>query len=379
MKTIKLLKYTLVIFLSLGIFSCTTKPKENKNTTTTEQLNHAASFQIEKRDGYTLITVTRPWPGATKSYTYALYPKGKTKPKGTFDAVIATPVEKIVVTSTTHIPALEALGVENTLIGFPDTKYISSPKTRARIDGGNVKELGINESINTEVIIDLNPEVIIGFAIDSKNETYATIEKAGIPVVYNGDWTEETPLGKAEWIKFFAPFFNKEATADSIFNTIANNYVEAKKIAATTTNQPTVLSGAMFRDIWNLPGGKSWMAQYIKDAHADYIWKDTQTTGSLTLNFETVYEKGADADFWIGPGQFTGYGQMTADNGAYADFKAFKNKSIFTFSKTVGATGGLLYYELEPSRPDLVLKDLIYYLHPGTLTNYEPFFFKPLD
>ena len=62
----------------------------------------------------------------------------------------------------------------------------------------------------------------------------------------------------------------------------------------------------------------------------------------------------------------------------YLQFDAYKRRKIFTTANTLGDTGGTLYYELAPQRPDLVLKDLIHILHPGLLPNYEPFFFKPL-
>ena len=108
----------------------------------------------------------------------------------------------------------------NTLIGFPGTEYISSETIRARIDNGFIRELGKNEGINTEVILELNPEVVIAFGIDGNNKTYETIKKSNIPVIYNGDWTEASPLAKAEWIKFFGVLFEKEKEADSIFDHI---------------------------------------------------------------------------------------------------------------------------------------------------------------
>jgi iron complex transport system substrate-binding protein len=284
-----------------------------------------------------------------------------------------------VVTSTTHIPALEALGVENTLVGFPETQYISSTKTRKNIDSGKIIDLGINESINTEILINLQPDLVIGFSINDSNKTYETIKNSGISVVYNGDWVEKTPLGKSEWIKFFAPFFNKEKEADSIFSSIETEYLIAKKIAEKAIKKPTVLCGAMFKDIWNLPSGESWAAQFLKDANTNYLWSDTTGTGSLSLSFESVLEKAQNADFWINTSQFSTYQELDNDNAHYSQFKAYKNKKAYTFSLTKGETGGLLYYELAPNRPDIVLKDLIHIVHPELLPNHQPFFFKPLE
>lgn len=371
----------LLIAFSLALFNSCKEKASNTTVEVTEntKIEYAKGFSISKSGNVTIIKVTNPWPSAESAFTYALVPKNTKPPKGNFDAIVEVPIQTLVATSTTHIPALEALGVETKLKGFPGTAYVSSSKTRKLIDNGNIAELGANESINTEMLLNLDPDVVIGFSIDSRNKTYQTIERAGIPVVYNGDWVEETPLGKAEWIKFFAPFFGKEKEADNLFNEIAYQYNEAKQLAASSEDTPTVVAGAMYKDVWYLPGGKSWMAEFLKDANGEYLWKDDTATGSLSLSFETVYDKAINADYWIGPGQFISYEQLIRDSERYKDFKAFKNKNIFTFSKTTGATGGLLYYELAPSRPDLVLKDMIYLLHPGVLSNYQPYFFKPLD
>lgn len=347
-------------------------------------IEYAKGFTVEKwTNGLTVIKISSPWPNAKTSFTYALVPKeilGQIElNKEDFDAVIGVPVATLVATSTTHIPALEALGQTDKLVGFPDTKYISSLETRKRIDAGSVKELGQNESLNTEMIIALNPELVIGFGIDSNNKAYGTIMRSGIPVVYNGDWTEESPLGKAEWIKFFAPFFQQEAKADSIFKAIETDYQKTRLLASKAVNRPTVLSGSLYKDVWYLPGGKSWASQFLEDAYTDYLWKDTKETGSLSLSLESVLEKGRGAEYWISPSQYTSYTQMEEANRHYSQFSAFKNKKIYTYANSKGATGGMLYFELAPNRPDLVLRDLIHIFHPELLPEHTPLFFKPLD
>ena len=377
-----------VLFLSFLLFLCGCKEKKKETSLLETPINsssisYAKGFTIEnKASGITIIKVLTPWPNAEATYTYALIPKEKqaliTLNKDEFDAIITIPVENVVVTSTTHIPALEVLGVLNKLIGFPDTKYISSKKARRLIDKGEIKELGVNESLNTEAVIALQPSIIFGFAVTGENRVYETIQRSNIPVVYNGDWVEETPLGKAEWIKFFAPFFGKVEQANSIFKEIEESYLDAKKLAATSTKKPTVLSGALYKDIWYLPGGKSWAANFLKDANANYLWNNNTDNGSLSLSWESVLDVAKNADYWIGPAQFNSYQEMETSSKHYLQFDAYKKRKIFTSANTMGDTGGTLYYELAPQRPDLVLKDLIHILHPGLLPNYKPFFFKPL-
>lgn len=342
-------------------------------------IEYAKGFTISKNSQYTSIDVLGPWPNSEESFKYVLIPKGANAPQIDYDALIEVPIDKIVVTSTTHIPALEALNEIDKLVGFPDTKYVSSEAARKRIDNGEIIELGMNESINTEILIDMEPDVVVGFSINSQNKTYDAIQRSGISVAYNGDWAEETPLGKAEWIKFFAPFFGKEKLADSIFNSIEKEYQRVKDIAKKSKSRPTVFSGAMFKDVWYMPTGESWAGQFLKDANANYLWKETKGTGSLALNFESVLEKAKNADVWLGSSQFTSYAELDDSNPHYSLFDAYKNKNIYTFSLTKGATGGILYYELAPNRPDVVLKDIIHILHPELLPNHKLFFFKPLE
>lgn len=376
----------LFFLIALLILACkeekSTGPLSKQDTTST-QIKHSKGFRIvDREEGLKILYVTSPWPNSDLEFKYALVPNDRKKLADKWinevDAVIPIPVEKLVVTSTTHIPALESLGVTDRLIGFPQTKYVSSPDTRSRIDSGEIHELGSNESLNTEMTIAIEPDLIVGFGIDNQNKAYQAIESTGIPVVYNGDWAEETPLGKAEWIKFFAPFFGLESKADSIFRQIEKDYTNLSELAQTATHRPVILSGALYKDVWYLPAGDSWAARFIEDANGNYLWRESKGTGSLSLGLESVLERGTEADIWISPSQFTSYSEMERANDHYAKFKPFQERRLFTFSGTRGPTGGLWYYELAPSRPDIVLKDLIHIFHPELLPDHELYFFKPV-
>ncbi|WP_299126987.1 ABC transporter substrate-binding protein [uncultured Winogradskyella sp.] len=374
------------VLLFFAFASCKSEPAKQliENTVGKAlELKYADGFTVKDYGSYVTIKIYKPWPNAKKVFRYAILKDDKninwSLEKSRFDFVISDDIKKIVVTSTTHIPALELLGVEQTLVGFPGTNYISSKKTRQRIDEGHIRELGKNEGINTEVLLELNPDVVIGFGVDGVNKTFETIKKASIPVIYNGDWVESSALAKAEWIKFFGVLFNKEKEADSIFNKIENDYLAAKSIATEAKRRPTILSGAMHKEVWYMPNGSSAEAQFLKDANVDYLWSNTSGNGSLALNFEVVLDKAKDADIWLNPSYYTSYSQLKEASNLYSNFSAFKNKLVYTFSNTTGATGGVLYYELGTTRPDIVLKDIIKVCHPELLEDYTPYFFKKLS
>ena len=374
-------KFYFLPIILLFIFSCKddqNKIEVQKNLPT--KITYARGFEIENFNDHKVLKISNPWPGADKIYTYLLKKNDLTiEGEENYDGIVQIPVANLVVTSTTHIPSLEMLGVENLLVGFPNLNYISSVKTRRLIENDKIKELGKNEDINTEVLIDLSPDVVVTFSIKGGNKTVSTIQKTGIPVIYNSDWTETHPLGKAEWVKFFGALVDKEMEADSIFSEIENNYNAAKDLAAKAKAKPTVLSGAMYKDIWYLPQGNSWAARFIEDANGEYLWKESKGTGSHSLNLETVLEKGKKAQYWIGPGQFTSFEQMNEMHTVYREFEAFKQKKIYSFTTIKGATGGVLYYELAPNRPDIVLKDIIKILHPQLLPEHKLYFFSLLE
>ena len=373
------LKIVLIASL-LAIVSCKKEAQRAVLKSASAKITHAKGFDIVEEKGNKKLIIKSAYQNATEDATYPLSKKiPSTALANTKLNTIQIPVKNIVVTSTTHIPMVELLQSENTIVGFPHGQYVSSARTRKLLDAGKIAEIGKENSLNTEILLDLQPELVVGYSVTSPDKSLTTLQKAGINVIYNGDWLEETPLGKAEWIKFFGVLFDKEKQADSIFKAIETNYVNAKKTALLGLQKPTVLSGAiMSKDIWNLPAGESFVAQFLKDANLTYLWKDTKGKGSLSLSFESVFDKGANADIWIAPGYFTTKKQLLESNALYAKFKAFQDDNIYTPTTKKGKSGGVLYYELATTRPDLVLKDLIKITNPALLPDYELVFFEKM-
>ncbi|WP_397446712.1 ABC transporter substrate-binding protein [Polaribacter sp. R77954] len=365
----------------LVFFSCKKEIQKNDSEITHKSsIKYAKGFDIVDENGVKKLIIKSAYQNSENTFAYIIKKKNKNTIVDNKYDEINVPIEKIVVTSTTHIPMIELLSAETSIVGFPYSKYVSSEKTRALIDAGNIKEIGKESALNTEILLDLQPELVVGYSVSSADKSLTTIQKSGINVIYNGDWLEESPLGRAEWIKFFGVLFAKEKQADSIFKMIERNYLEAKQIALKATKQPTILSGAiMSKDIWNLPAGNSFVAQFLKDANLNYLWETSKGKGSLSLSFESVFDKGQNADFWIAPGYFASKEQMLNSNRLYEKFEAFQKNKIYTPTTKKGKTGGVLYYELAPTRPDLVLKDIIKISNPELLPIYEFTFFEKMQ
>ena len=367
---------SIVFIFFILLFSCNSPQKKTEiRTSESSVIFYAKGFQLFHYEGYSKMIIK-----GYKPETYIFY-KEKTQIPDSLQAYkkIKIPIQKIVVTSTTHIPSLEALNTENTLVGFPNTDYISSEKTRQRIDNKKVIELGIGQTINLEQLILLQPDIFVGYTMQGEMKQLENIAQAGIKVLLNNDWQEQNPLGRAEWIKFFGVLYDKNTEAEEIFKNIEKNYKYYQNLAKKTTEKPTVFCGSMFKDTWYMPQGENWAAQLIADANGDYLWKKTKGSESLALSFEMVFSKAQNADFWIGSGQYTTVNQLVEENKLYKHFKVFSTKNIYTYNQKKGASGGSLFFELAPTRPDLVLKDLVKILHPELLKNEPLTFYDKLQ
>lgn len=366
----------LPLVLLLFTIGCVSKTKK-EDTPIPSLLRYAKGFTITPEKGYTKVTVNTPYKNAEKSLTYILYKAGTPQPKALADAYVKVPVPSIVCTSTTHIPLLDYLGETDKLVGFPTTDYISSTKMRKRIEAGKVAELGIDQSLNIEKLLSLNPGVVMAYTMSSDFGQFSKINEAGIPVLINAEYLEPHPLGRAEWIKLAGLLFDKQAEADSVFSTIEQNYLEIQKrvLNVAGQNAPTVMSGTIYGDAWYAPGGQNYAGKLLDDAGFNYLWKEDTTSGFLALSYESVLEKAQQATYWIGAGSYSSLAEMREANEKYLYFNPFKTQQVYSYNKRMGAKGGSEFLELGYLRPDLILKDLVKIGHPELLPEHELYFY----
>lgn len=373
------MKRQIYILLSITIFvGCRPYSDPEQDIVKNAQLSYASGFSIHQQKDYTLIEVITPYKNADKGLRYVLYPRNTEKPHIEADAFIPIPIQSIVCTSTTHIPLLDYLGETDKLVGYPTTDYISSEKMRNRIDGGYVTELGIDNAINIEKLIELNPELVMAYTMSSDFGQFNKIQEAGIPVLINAEYMELNPLGRAEWIKLAGLLFGKEEKADSVFNMIETEYSNTLQKVEKVKNYPSVMSGSMYSDTWYLPGGRNYAAKLLSDAGFKYLWKQDTTTSFLALSYEVVLDKANKADYWIGASNFKSLKEMKEANERYSFFNPFTASTVYSYDKRIGAKGGSEFLELGYLRPDLILKDLVKIGHPEILPNHELFFYYKL-
>jgi iron complex transport system substrate-binding protein len=346
------------------------------STDTVTSINYAQGFQIEAQPDYTLVTVRNPWNTNQILQRYVLVPKSTelpgNLPEGT---LIRTPLERTISYGSVQCSFFAEFNALSTLVGVCEPQYINIPYIHEKIGEGKIADLGPAANPFIEKIMMIDPEAI--FAAPLQGGNYNQDVKLGIPFIECMDYMEPSPLGRAEWIRFYGLFFDKKDRADSLFTETVNAYNQLKELSAQVAKRPLVLTETIYNGIWYLPGGNSYMARLFRDAGADYPWKDDTSTGSIGLSFESVLDKAEKADFWLikynASSELT-YKELVKNNANYTFFDAYKHKNIYTCH-----TGKVLYHEELPIHPDYILKDLVWIFHPELLPDYSPKYYTKMN
>ena len=345
-------------------------------------LQYAQGFRVDYFDAYRVVTVLASGSGTQKKFQYILVQRGDKSPDG-YEGVprIEIPVRTVITTSTTHLPHIEKLGEIHSLIGIDNIKYVSSEAVNQRFAAGKLAEVGRDRSIDLEKVLVLQPDLVITDS-QAQDNALVALQEAGVPVVINAAYAEPSLLGRVEWIKFVGTFFDKEGLASAQFDSIVARY-EARR--ALTQNlpadkRPTVFVGSLWRGTWFMSGGKTYAAQLLRDAGANYLWADDGSQQSLALDFETVYEKAHDADCWITMrNAWYSRDDVVAEDARYRKFAAFKTGNVFNANARLNAHGGNDYWETGLIEPDVVLADIIKILYSDLLLDHQLKYYRKLD
>lgn len=359
--------------------SCSNKSKPTDNTvgkSTTVEIKYAKGFTIRNgENGMRLVDVKDPQKGKSKTYHFALVngsgqgvaiPDGYTR--------INVPIKRTILMTMLQLSNFTALNAHDVVKGITGTKNLFNKDILERVKRGDIVKIGMEGNFDTELVMAANADLI--FISPFKRGGYDAIKESGVPLVPHLGYKELDPLGQAEWIKFVGMFIGKEKEASKIFDEIASRYNTLKAKVATTKERPTILSGEMHGGNWYAVGGKNYLAQIFRDAGADYIIHD-ENTGGVPIEFESLYAKAANADYWrilnSFPGDFS-YDALEKSETRNKLFKAFKERKVIYCNMKRTA-----YYEISPVEPDKVLADFVAIFHPELMPkDYKPTFYKLL-
>jgi len=338
-------------------------------------MSEAKLVDVIHAKGYTRVDVKDPWRSGNVLHTYILVPEKdvlpKKLPKGT---VIRTPVKNVLVYSSVHSSVLRELGAGEAIKGVCDAQYFNDSIIAAGIKDGAIIDCGNSMQPSIEKVIEMRPDAIM--LSPYQDATYGQIAKLGVPIVECADYMEYTPLGRAEWIKFYGELVGKPALADSIYNKVVADYKKVKEtVSGKKLSKPMVLTENLISGIWNVPGGQSYMAQFIKDAGGDYPWADDTNTGSLTLDFNQVLAKAQSADIWlIKSPAIRSLSDLKSSYSLNDQFKAYKTGNVY-----VCDTNTSHFFDRFPFHPEVLLMEYFKIFHPEQGSDYVLQFFNKVD
>ena len=377
--------YFLLAVALLSIFSC--NPKQNRpgiasifeaipDSLLVSKVKYAKGFDLYEAEQVRKLVVYHPELPETIIATFYITDSSVLAAYNMSDAqnVVKINSNRTAVFSATQLNAFDKLLLLGHVTGITESKYINNKHIKEKLKKGEIIELGANNHYFIEKIMSLQPDYI--FYSPYKFTANHPLKATGIPLIPFYDYHENTPLGRAEWIKFTAAFFDGYARADSLFRDIERQYVYYRSLTSGVTSKPTVFSDKYFNGQWYVPGGKSYIAALFSDAGADYLWKEDSHTGSFPLDYEVVYSKAHEADFWRIVGSYgdqSSYEALAEENSLYENFKAFHNKHVIWCDARKTA-----YFEQSSLEPHLLLADLIFAFHPEILPGYQPKYYHIL-
>lgn len=287
------------------------------------------------------------------------------------------PFKRIILLNASLSGYISALNSEDKIIGVTSPEYIYSEKIHHLIDEGKIANVGNDQKYEIEKIISLKPDAIFTNYIPNFENTYDVLRKSGIEIIFLNEYSEELPLEKSAYIKVFGELLGKKNTADSLYQVIEKNYNYLKNRARLTQKQPLVLTNEMYGNQWHMPGGKTQIANYLKDANAEYLFKDNTETKSVPFSFEEVYALSENAEYWVNVGNYSTKKELLAVNPLYEKLNVFNKGKIFSIN---GRTREMAndYFESGAVRVDWVLKDYIKAFHPKILRNEKYTYIKEL-
>ena len=366
-----LLSGAVLMALLLMLSGChRTRSAQTVTAGDTIPLRYAQNLTMVRYSDGILVELKDPWHEGRILHRYWLTEDSNRKPSSLHTSLsslhsplssIKFPLQRSVVFNTAHASLIGMLNATDRIAGVADLKYMLLPDVQRRVQQGEIVDCGNSMSPDIEQIVSLHADAILLSPFENSGG-YGRLEKLGIPIIECADYMETSPLGRAEWMRFYGLLFGCSQQADSLFSMVEHAYC-ALRDSVSTSAPLKILTERLTGSTWYVPGGKSTVGRLIADAGATYAWADDDHSGSLALSFETVLSKSGNADVWLmntSSSQPFTYESLAAEHHGYTQFKAFRDRNIY-FINTLQVP----YFEEVSFRPDLLLRDYITMLHPN--------------
>ena len=384
-KTTPILQICKIGVLFLILFSsCKHQKKANNSTKNSSasylSLKYAKGFEVNYFNGYKQIIVKYPWKNAKKPINYILVKDSSFIPKNiqTNDIVIVGSIKNIAVISTTYISFIELLHQSQSIAAVSDISYVYSENIHQLYDEKKIQNVGYDVNLNYEKLLACNSKILFTYGIEqAKDET--KLQNLGIKRVYVSEYLEENPLAQAEWLLFFAAFYDQEESAKVIFDSIDKRYTTLKNTANSYKEKPIVMCNLPFKGNWYLPGGASIAAQLIRDAGANYVFNENQETGGVNVPFEKAYMMANTADYFIHLNSCINKHEVCNDFPMIKNLKAYKLNHLYNNNLRINDQLANDFWESGIVQPDKILADLIGIFHSTSTKNYSPVYYRKIE
>lgn len=376
-------KFTRYIWTLLSIAlicSCnfsTNKIHREENDKSLTGMKYANNINIQFADSFTLVQLSDPWHSGRILHQYILVPSEHSLPtKLPQGTLIRTPIRKAIINPAMHCHLFEELGAHDIIAGICEPEYVKVPRIEQDVRSGKIINCGSSMSPDIEKIIQLHPDAIFVSPFEN-NGGYGRLGKLNIPIIECADYMETSPLGRAEWMKFYGLLCGRYEQAQTLFSQIETEYQDLSRKALNTSERPTVITELKTGSVWYIPGGHSTTGQILNHAGAKYVFSDLKNSGSRPLSFETVFSKAKDARFWLfkyNQKKDKTLSELQTDLPMYRHFRAFTDMHVYGCN-----THYSLFYEETPFHPERLLKDLVKIFHPELLPNYQLKYYSRLS
>ncbi len=357
-----------VIIAVAFLFSCS----DNSVVRQTEPIytpRYAKGFSVERdtTTGEKLLCIRNPWQGASDIVFYT-----------EIDSL--SPPKRIVAMSSSHAAMLDAVGCSDRIVGLSGCRFIYNSDLCKKIAEGKIAEIGYDSAFDFEKIRSLNADIVLlyGVAGEAKSIT-DKLDELRIPYIYIGDYLEDDPLGKAEWVVALASLCGVESEGIAFFEEVESRYNALREQKYCSAYKPRVMLNLPYRDTWFMPPHNSYMVRLIEDAGGEYILTENGkrktenenlstlnsqlSTKSMPISLEEALVLAMKADFWINLGQMASKEEVCAAAPRFAKVDAVKFNRLYNNTKRTNESRGSDFWESGAVRPDLILEDLINILH----------------
>lgn len=326
---------------------------------------------------------------------------------------ISQPLGRLIVTSTSYIGFLDAVGADSVIVGVSGGEYVCDSSVTAGLSNGTVVDIGYDASPDYEKIMALKPDLLLTYSVSPvKSQFFSKLESLGIKTFIVNEHLERHPLARAAYIRLFGALTGNMAAADSVLKIVSENYIslrdsvqgglgandayasdkgelnagdEKQGSGGTEGNTPKtrkILVNIPYKDQWFIPGQESYLTTLFKDAGGEILGAKSGSSVSGQISVETAYSLSKEADLWMNVGWCQTLEQLLSVNPLFDDFlmdiqgnasaRGYSNAEgcatnssdtsasvVWNDNNRLNPKGGNDFWESGVVRPDLLLRDLI--------------------